>query len=253
MLRAVLIDDEENALTALSELLSEFVTIPVKVSGTAKNLDDGIKIINSTKPDVVFLDIDMPEKNGMEIFKYFEKPYFKVIFVTAYSQYAISALKNAALDYLLKPINFLELRESIRKVAIKVEKEQHIRELEDKVNLVCNADMEGQNIIFEVSTGFLIENTKNIEYCYAQKAYSVIVTYLGKEIIISKPLKELQEQLPVDQFYRTHKSYLVNIYYIRKFVRASESYVLLKSGKKIPVSARTSPVIVRTIKQMLEP
>ena len=200
MLTAVLIDDEDNALNVLSQLLKDFVNIPVKVLGKAKNLKDGIKLINSTKPEVVFLDIGLPEISGIEIYKYFEKPEFKIIFVTAYNQYAITALKNSASDYILKPINFLELQESIRKVTLEIEMDQRIKELEDKVNLICTAEMEGQSLMFEVNSGFIIENTKNIEYCYAEQAYSVIVTYTGKKIILSKSLKELQEILPGNQF-----------------------------------------------------
>jgi len=251
MLTAVLIDDEDNALNVLSQLLRDFVNIPVKVLGTAKNLREGIKIINSTKPDVVFLDIDLPEMSGMEIYTYFERPDFKIIFVTAYNQYAIKALKKSASDYILKPINFLELREAVRKVTAEIEQDQYTKKLEDKVNLICTAEMEGQPLMFDVTTGFVMENTKNIEYCHAEKAYSVIVTYTGKKIILSKSLKELQEQLPENQFLRTHKTYLVNIYYIRKFVRAKESYVLLKSGTRIPVSIRNGSFIRQKIEQIL--
>ena len=94
IIRAVLVDDEESALNALSKLLKDFVTTPIKVFGKAKTLEEGVRVIKENKPDVVFLDIDLPDKNGMEIYKYFEKPYFKIIFVTAYNQYAIDALKN---------------------------------------------------------------------------------------------------------------------------------------------------------------
>ena len=251
MLTAVIIDDEKDAIGVLSQLLKDFTNTPVKIVGTANNLDDGIKIINSTKPDIVFLDIDMPERSGMDIYKSFENPSFKIIFVTAYNQYAIEALKNSATDYLLKPVNFIELRESLIKVTKQIEFEQQQRELEDKINLLCAAEMEGKTLVLDVEIGFVMENTKNIEYCYADQSYSVIVTYLGKEIVVTKPLKELQELLPKAHFYRTHKSYLVNVFYIRKFVRANESYVLLKSGAKIPVSVRTSSVISKDIKQML--
>lgn len=251
MLTAVIIDDEKDAIAVLSQLLKDFTNTPVKVVGTANNLDEGIKVINSTKPDIVFLDIDMPEKNGMDIYKSIENPPFKIIFVTAYNQFAIEALKKSATDYLLKPVNFIELRESLIKVTKQIEFEQQQRELEDKINLLCTAEMEGKTLVLDVEAGFVMENTKNIEYCYADQSYSVIVTYLGKEIVVTKPLKELQELLPNAHFYRTHKSYLVNIYYIRKFVRANESYVLLKSGVKIPVSVRTSSVISKDIKQML--
>lgn len=251
MLTAVLIDDEYDALTVLSQLLRDFTNTPIKILGTAKNLDEGIKLIHATNPDVVFLDIDMPNQSGMDIYKYYANPQFKIIFVTAYNQYAIEALKYSATDYLLKPINFLELRETVKKVARLLEQEQLLKELEDKVSLLSSADMQGQNLILDVENGFVVENTKNIEYCYADQSYSIIVTNLGKKIVVTKPLKTLEELLPINQFYRTHKSYLVNIFYIRKFVHVNESYVLMRSGIKIPVSVRKSVIIAKDIKQLL--
>ncbi len=251
MLTVILIDDEQDSIIVLSQLLKDFTNTPVKIVGSAYNLIDGIEIIKATNPDVVFLDIDMPGKSGMDIYKYFESPAFKIIFVTAYNQFAIEALKKSATDYLLKPVNFVELRDALTKVSKEIEMVQHQNELEDKINMMWAADMEGKNIVLDIEGGFILENTKNIEYCYADQSYSVIVTFQGKEITVSKPLKELQEQLPANQFYRTHKSYLVNIFYIRKFTKQNESYVLLKSGKKIPVSVRTSYNIMKDIKNML--
>ena len=251
MLHIVIIDDEEDAIEVLSKLLSNFTSIELKISGTAKNLVEGITIINEVNPDIVFLDIDMPGKNGMSIYEYFKNPEFKIIFVTAYQQYAIEALKKSASDYLLKPVNFVELQEAMQKVSKELVLEQQQRELEDKINILCAADVDGKNIILDVENGFIMENTKNIEYCRADQSYSIVVTYVRKEILVTKSLKELQQLLPEKQFYRTHKSYLVNVHYIRKFVRANESYVLLKSGIKIPVSVRTSSIITKDIKKML--
>lgn len=176
MLTAVLIDDEIDAINVLSQLLKDFTTVPVKIVGTASNLDEGIKIIKANRPDIVFLDIDMPEKSGLDIYKHFEEPQFKIIFVTAYSEYAISALKKSATDYLLKPVNFIELREALIKVSSEIESELKQHELEDRINHIFTADMVGQNVVLEVESGFLMENTKNIEYCYADQSYSVIVT-----------------------------------------------------------------------------
>lgn len=251
MITAVIIDDEFNAIVVLKYLLDGIRDFEVKILATANNLDDGIKVINESNPDIVFLDIDMPKKNGMEIFKAFNRPDFKIIFVTAHKEYAIEAIKNSATDYILKPIDISELRETLNKVVSLMKEEQQIREIEDKAILLSAPEMEGKNIVLDVSTGFVLENTKNIEYCYADQMYSVIVTYLGKKFTVAKPLKDLQELLPHNQFYRTHKSYLVNMYYIRKFIKASESFVLLRSGVKIPVSVRLSTVISKEIKQLL--
>jgi two-component system, LytTR family, response regulator len=251
MYSAVIIDDEEDGIHVLVQFLSEFTTVKVKVAGTATNLDEGIQIIRNTNPEIVFLDIDMPGKNGMAIYNYFNEPAFKIIFVTAYKQYAIDALNHSASGYLLKPISFIDLQELLVKVTKELNQEQQQRELDDRINLLSSAEMTGKNIILDVENGFIMENTRNIEYCYANQSYSVVVLHTKKEIVVTKPLKSLQELLPPNQFYRTHKSYLVNVFYIRKFFRGNESYVILKSGAKIAVSVRTSAIISNDIKKML--
>lgn len=252
ILKAVVIDDESNAINVLVKFLDVIGNPKVKVSGTATNLEDGIDQINKTKPDIVFLDIDMPNKNGLAIFDNFKDPDFKVIFVTAYKEYAIEALKKSASDYLLKPINIVELKESIQRVAHQIEKEAHKLELSEKINLLGSLGIDGKDIIFDVNGGFVVENTRDIEYCYADHVYSVVVTYSGKEILVTKPLKQLQEILPNGQFYRSHRSYLVNIHYIKQFVRGRECLLILKSGSKIPVSVRTSTIILKDLKQLLQ-
>ena len=251
MYSAVIIDDEEDGIHVLVQFLSEFTSVKVKVAGTATNLDEGIQIIRNTNPEIVFLDIDMPGKNGMAIYNYFNEPAFKIIFVTAYKQYAIDALNHSASGYLLKPISFIDLQELLVKVTKELNEEQQQRELDDRINLLSSAEMTGKNIILDVENGFIMENTRNIEYCYANQSYSVVVLHTKKEIVVTKPLKSLQELLPPNQFYRTHKSYLVNVFYIRKFFRGNESYVILKSGAKIAVSVRTSAIISNDIKKML--
>ena len=251
MYSAVIIDDEDDAIQVLAALLSNFTSFKLKIAGTAKKLSDGIELIKHTNPDIVFLDIDMPGKNGMEIYQHFSDPTFKIIFVTAYEQYAIDAVNNNAFGYLLKPVNFLNLQSLLLRAVKQLKKEQKQYEMEDKLNAFFTANIEGKNIALDVVGGILIENTRNIEYCYANQSYSQVVLHTGKEIIVSKPLKWLQEMLPNTQFYRTHKSYLVNIFYIRKIIKGNESYVMLKSGIKIPVSVRISTTFSNDIKSML--
>lgn len=252
MISAIIIDDEIDAINVLKKLLNNFTDAGINILGTARNLNDGVDLIKKSNPDIVFLDVDMPGKNGLEIYSFFKNPKFKVIFTTAYEQYAIEAIKKSASDYLLKPINFIELREAIKKVSDTMLREQQRRELEDKINTLHSSEIEGESILFDVEDGFIMENTKNIEYCYAAQSYSTMVLFTKREIAVTKPLKELQDILPDNQFYRTHKSYLVNIYAIRKFVKGRDNYVLLKSGIKVPVSVRNSSVIAKDIKELLK-
>ena len=252
MLTAIIVDDEQDSIDVLTTLLENFTSFKIKLTDTATNLEDGIILINSVRPDIVFLDIDLPGKYGLAIYDHFKEPDFKIIFTTAYEQYAIEALKKSAFDYLLKPINIVELKETLGKVIKQIEKEQRQVELEDKVNFLSAVEMTGVNILLDVESGFIMENTRNIEYCQADQSYSTVVTLAKKEIVVTKSLKQLQQILPANQFYRTHKSFLVNIFYIRKFIRTNDSYVQMKTGIKIPVSVRISAHITNDIKQLLQ-
>ena len=251
MLSVVVIDDELMALNLLVHLLTNFTTVQLKVVGKATNLADGIDLIKHTNPDLVFLDIEMPNGSGMEIFDHELSQKTKIVLVTGHDEYAIQAINKPVSGYLLKPVNFFDLQNVIKKIDKIIRLEQQLLELEDRINTLCTAEVPGKNLIFDVDNGFIMENTKNIEYCTADQSYSTIFTYAKREFVVSKSLKELEEFLPKDQFYRTHKSYLVNIYYIRKFVRSAESYVLLKSGAKIPVSVRKTSLIFNEIKEKL--
>lgn len=251
MLSVVVIDDELCALNLLTFLLNNFTSIQLKVVGKAMNLNEGIELIKRTNPDLVFLDIEMPDGNGMEIFNHQLSQKLKIVLVTGHEHYAIDAINKSVAGYLLKPVNFVDLQNVIKKVDKMIRLEQQHLELEDRINSLCTAEVPGKNLIFDIESGFMLENTRNIEYCAADQSYATIFTYAKREFVVSKSLKELETYLPKNQFYRTHKSFLVNIYYIRKFVRSGESYVLLKSGAKVPVSVRKASVIFNEIKEML--
>ncbi len=251
MITVVVIDDEIMSLNLLAYLLDNFTSIQLKVVGKAMNLNDGIELIKHTNPDLVFLDIEMPDGSGLEIFNHQLSQKTKIVLVTGHDQYAIDAINKPVAGYLLKPVNFIDLQEIIKKVERMIRSEQQQLELEDRINTLGTSDVPGKNLIFDVESGFIVENTRNIEYITADQSYATLFTYAKREFVVSKSLKELESYLPKNQFYRTHKSYLVNIYYIRKFVKTGESYVLLKSGAKIPVSVRRSAVIFNEIKEML--
>lgn len=249
ILSAVIIDDEIAAIEVLADLLKTFSNI--KIVATASNLNEGVEHIKRNQPDIVFLDINMPQRNGLEIYKEFNTPSFKIIFCTGYDQYAINALGNSASGYLLKPVDIGELKKLIQKVSDEFLEEHKLLQIEETVNVLSMPDFAGENIILDMEHGFIMENSRNIVYCYAQKSYAVVVLNTQKEIMVAKSLKELQEILPENQFYRTHKSYLVNIYYIQKFIRGNDNYVLLEDGVKIPVSVRVTSVISKDIKKKL--
>ena len=251
MLNAVIIDDEETSIRILEELLIHNSSCKINIVGTALNLNEGVKIIKKRLPDIVFLDINMPGRNGLEIYNEFKAPNFKIIFCTAYQEYAFDALKIYSFGFILKPIDLEELEAILIKADHKFLEEQKQLLLEDKINAYSSSLKSGETIIFDVENGFIVKNTRNIEYCYAKDSCSAIVMQSQNEYIIKKSFKDLSKQLTDKQFYQTHKSYIVNIHFIRSFVHSRKNYVVLESGSKIPVSVRRTSVIANDIKQKI--
>ena len=253
MYRIVVIDDEDDAIGVVTKSLHFLTSFSLKIVGTANDLVTGVEVIRKSKPDIVFLDVEMPGENGLKIYDFFEEPEFKVIFVTAFNKYALDALKKSALDYLLKPFGIVELKEAIQKAIKIIEKDRRQVVISDKISDLSALPVPGKKIVLDVEEGLVIESTNNIEYCYANQSYSTIVTLAQKEIIVTKSLKQLEELIADQNFYRTHKSYLVNIQYITKYVRIPESYVMLKSGTRIPVSSRKTAKVTQELKKLLLP
>ena len=251
MLKAIVIDDDSISICALINLLKKLSSFEIDYLGTANNLKDGVELINHFQPDIVFLDINMPGENGLAIYNYYKDPEFKIIFTTGYPEYSLEALKMKAFDYLLKPISIIELKESLQKAILKINLDRLRASRAEMTNCINIANIHGKEIIFCNERGFVKVNTKNIEYCSGEQAYSYITTNDNKKILVTKKLIDLENQLPKNQFYRTHKSYLVNIHYIVRFVRAINSFVELKNGDRIPVSVRKSSVILKEINQLL--
>ncbi len=251
MLKAVIIDDKEPDIKLLVKLLTNHSNMKIKISGTASNLTDGVVIIKKTQPDIVFVEINLPGRNGLEIYKLVKSPTFKIIFCAANHENAIEVLKKSASGYLQKPVNNIELQRILHNISDELLKEQKQLQLEDMISLQSCPISTGVNILLEVENGFIIVNTRNIEYCYAKDSCSVVVMNSQKEFLINKSLKDLQAVLIENQFYKPNKTHLANIYYIQKFVRSKENYVVMESGFIIPVSVRLTTNIATYIKGKL--
>jgi len=251
MLTAVIIDADKSAINLLVELLKIQATIKIKIVGTALNLLDGVSIIKKTQPDIVFLEIILPERNGLEIYNLFKTPNFKIVFYTANQQYALDVLRKSACGYLLKPVDINELEKILQRVIDELLKEEKQFKMQEMISIQNCPVSTGTNILLEVEYGFILVNTRNIEYCYAKNNHAVVVMNSQKEFLVTKSLKELQGLLTEKKFYRTHKTYLMNIHYIQKFVRAKENYIVMESGVIIPVSIRITNFLPDEIRKKL--
>jgi two-component system LytT family response regulator len=207
-----------------------------------------VRAIKQHEPELVFLDIQMPEKNGFELFRYFDVVNFEVIFTTAYNQFAIKAIKRSALDYLLKPINNLELSEAVKKF----ENRNKGGMAQKKLSLLLeNLNVNDQNvskIAFPTVEGFELIHSNQILYCKAESNYCCIKRIDGHTKIATKTLKYVEEILPCGSFKRIHKSFVINLNYVVRYNKTNRE-VELTNGEKIPVSFRKEEDFINAILQ----
>jgi two-component system LytT family response regulator len=247
MLRCIIIDDEQHAREFLESMLAKYFGTKTIVMENCSSIAEGVEAINKFKPDLVFLDIQMTNEKGFKLFQYFEYVFFDVIFTTAHKEYAIEAIKHSAHDYLLKPINQIDLFDAFKRL--------------DKKQLVQSSNIDFSSIIENLNfnphkygkialpteKGYTLEKISNILYCEGQSNYVKIHTYDGKSILVTKTLKAIEEMLPAESFFRVHKSYLVNLNFVVKYDKSMGLFVELTNAIKIPVSVRNNSALINAI------
>lgn len=247
MITCIIIDDEAPAREFLEKLILQFFHQKIIVLDTADSVANGIELINRLHPELIFLDIEMKGEDGFQLFKYFDNVFFDIIFTTAHKNYAIDAIKHSAIDYLLKPINFIDLNDAIKRLERKqtaVTNQQRISALLENLNTDTN---QFNKIALPTNSGYELEKISNIIYCEGMDNYSKIHTIQGREIILTRTLKYLEETLPNSIFFRIHKSTLVNLNYIQSYSRVEGYSVTLTNGIKLDVSVRKSEQLINFI------
>ena len=247
MLSAVIIDDESMARETLRKMLERYFPETIEVLADADSVKEGVFAIYKHRPELVFLDIEMPEENGFQLFKYFRDISFEVIFTTAYKNYTIEAIKVSALHYLLKPISYNELREALDlfgKRRLANNSNERISKLVSSLNPYTDAL---GKIALPTLDGFQMEKINHILYCEADQNYTRIHTIRGDSLLVSKPLGQMEELLPAEIFFRVHKSYLVNMHFIRSYSKAGGHHILLENGTKLDVATRRNEEFIRAL------
>lgn len=247
MINCIIIDDEKPARDALGLLLERYFKDKINVIGKAGSVKEGIAVIDNNNPDIVFLDIEMQEEDGFSIFNYYTQVPFTVIFVTAFREYAIKAIKVAALDYILKPVGVDDLREAISLFENQQLSKITVSNIEKLIDAL-NPSRE-RKISLPTFTGFQLVNLKSIIYCQAEQNYTKIFIDGQNELLISKPLNYVEELLPDNLFYRIHKSYLVNLNYVRTYKRVDGYQVVLENETTLPVATRRNDDFVKVLNQ----
>lgn len=231
-IKAVIVEDEESSKIALNNLLEKFCD-NVKVIGTATNVMEAVKLINKQKPELVFLDIELPGLNGFELLDYYNKMPFEIIFTTAYDIYAIKAIKLSAVDYLLKPIDLEELKEALQKVVNKKEISTQSKRIS---YLKANLSSSFQRIALPVQDGYEFVVIDHIIRLEADGNYTRFFLQTGEKFLISKTLKHFEEILSGNQFLRINRSDFINMLHVKKLLRSKKLSVMMRDGCELGVA-----------------
>ncbi len=222
------------ARSFLESFAERYYADTIDVIDECNGVESAVRSIKKNQPDLVFLDVQMPDENGFELIKYFERISFEIIFTTAYKEYAIQAIRNSALDYLVKPINAEDFKVAISRYECKKETRISFDRFKLLTENINNQFADKQRIVFPTKGGFEIIQMNSIVYCKSDGSYSCIYT-IDNNYFTSKSFKEVEAMLTYSNFIRVHRSYLVNKNFVKGF--KSEEYKLeLITGELVPVS-----------------
>lgn len=245
MIKAIIIDDEMHCRKTLGILLKEYCP-EVEIIEQIDNGEDGVDAIKKLKPDLVFLDIEMPRMNGFEMLEQFSELPFAVIFTTGYDQYAIKAFRFSALDYLLKPIDHQELKKAVQKL------DQHLhyplpQQLEILLQKLHHQSPAISRIALPTMEGLQMIPVDSIISCASDRNYTTLLLKSKQKIIVSKILKEIEEMLEEYSFLRVHHSYIVNLNEINKYVKGEGGYLVMSDGSSVDVSRSRKDILLQKL------
>jgi two-component system LytT family response regulator len=243
-IKAIIIDDELHCISALKKLLAGQERA-VEVIASFTSAKEALLGLRELSPDLVFLDVEMPWMNGMELLTALGQIDFQVIFTTAHDQYAVQAFRLSAIDYLLKPVESNSLSEALARIDNKSDKgmNEGIKQLNHNLSNIATQ----HRIAIPTRDGLDYILIEDILYCEADSNYTHIVLRDNKKLLMSKPLKELALQLRPYNYLRIHHSYLINLNHMVKYVRGNAGYVIMADGKSLPVSRAKKQDLLRRV------
>ena len=233
-LTTLIVDDEKDAVNFIQSIITEYCP-KLQVIGSAGNALEGAEAIRKLNPELVFLDVEMPNGSGFDLLSQFPEKKFDVIFITAFNHYAIQAIKFSAVDYILKPINITEFIQAVDKV---FEKRNDTNDRTVKYNVLLENIRKSPptRLAIPTSDGMEFLNTTEIIRIEADRSYCWFFLTEGRKILVSKNLKEFQELLTNRNFFRPHNSHLINLEHVKKYIRHEGNSAIMADGSQIPIS-----------------
>ena len=232
-MRAVIVDDETRARNYLKGVLSEQFK-HIEIVGEANGVDTGVELIENVNPDLLFLDVQMQDGTGFDILKRINRSKYNVIFVSAYDRFAITAIKFSAIDYLLKPVEVDDLELALEKIKTSGKKD----EVQQKLDLLLDNINKIDKIALPSLSGIEFVKIENIIRCESDNNYTTFFLVNKEKIVVSKTLKEYEDMLESKGFFRTHKSHIINLSFLKKYIKGEGGIVVMEDGSEVAVSRR---------------
>lgn len=238
MINTIIIDDEAKSRQIIREFLTRYCH-DIRVTHEAASGEEAYPLIVSTKPDLVFLDIEMPYENGLDFLKRFDRISFEIIFITAYQEYAIQAIRSCALDYLLKPLSIAELKEATAKAASRIAGKVSEKQYELLVQNIRNGSQPQHNkLAIPTHDGLEFIDQKDIITLEADGSYTNLKLSGSKQIVSTRNLKEYEDILPGNTFLRVHHSHMINLTHIKQYHKGEGGYVIMSDSSTVDISKR---------------
>lgn len=247
-MKAFIVEDESNARDLLKHLCEKYCEL--EVTGTAENVDEAETGILDCKPDLVFLDISLPVHNGFELVKRMSPVDFQIIFVTAYDEYALQAIKASAVDYLLKPVSISELKRAVEKARNQANRQQKLDNMEQLLSQL-QAGAPAKKISIPDGKGMIYLEITKIIRCKANGRYTEIYLDSGGKHLVTRNLGEFEQLLSPHGFIRVHHSHLINPAFMTAFEKSDGGFVKMKDGSEVEVSRRKRDDLFRSLKNFL--
>ncbi len=242
MLRTIIIDDEAHQRLAIGRMADTYCP-SLKIVSQADGVQSGLTAIKKHRPDLVLLDIQMDDGTGFDLLDKLQSVDFKIIFITAYDQFALNAFRFSAVDYLLKPLDPVDLAKAVSKISVVAQRDFHVQLANLKEHL-DHIESDQKKIVIKTHNHIHLIPVNEILYCQADNNYVVFFLKNKHQIVASANLKDYEEILDGSWFFRVHKSYLVNLKYVRKLEKAQGGFVFLEGEVKIPVAVRKRPELI---------
>ena len=248
-IRAIIVDDEPRGQNALLKLLEQNCP-DVEVISTCSSADEAIERIRELHPDLLFLDIAMPGKTGLDLLQEIGESDFEIIFITAHNNYMVQAFQFSAVDYLLKPVEESLLTAAVKRAQKRIESKSGNKPLETFLhNIQEKGGAHKMKLCIPSLKGFRVINIKDIIFCEANGNYTQFHLLGQPPVLVSKPIHEYDSLLEDSNFIRVHKSFLVNLEHIKEYIRGEGGSIILANGQEVEVSRRKKEILISRMKE----